>query len=166
LVGALPQLVYMTLVTGSPLTNSYSVFKNFGRIEGFTHLTNPRILEFLFSRGNGLFVLAPITFVAFVGFLALARRDRLLTGVMLLTLVLYVYLCSSWWTVTFGFSFIARPMVDVMALLVVPLAVGIADAKERFIRHRRPVVMAFLAATVIAIAFNAILMVDYWHLVG
>lgn|ERR1039458_1598975 len=162
LVGALPQLAYVTWATGSPLTNPYGG-ANGGLHEGFTHLFDPRIGDFLFGVDRGIFLLAPITLIACLGFWPLIRSDRRFGLAMLGVLALDVYLCSSWWEWWFGWSFMSRPMVDMMALLVIPLSLVIVSIRARFSEHAEAALAGIMWVSAVSIVSTTILMAYYWR---
>src|ERR1039458_9410624 len=154
--------LYVTWATGSPLTNPYGG-ANGGLHEGFTHLFDPRIGDFLFGVDRGIFLLAPITLIACLGFWPLIRSDRRFGLAMLGVLALDVYLCSSWWEWWFGWSFMSRPMVDMMALLVIPLSLVIVSIRARFSEHAEAALAGIMWVSAVSIVSTTILMAYYWR---
>jgi hypothetical protein len=64
--------------------------------EGF-YFTKPSLLNVLFSYRKGLLAYAPLTLVAFLGFIPLYRINRTAFWSVLLTLSAVLYIISCWW---------------------------------------------------------------------
>lgn len=114
LVVWLPQLIYWKYATGKWFYYSYDNEK--------LYLTNPHIIQGLFSYRKGWFVYTPIMLLAVICiFLLKDRLKPLLIPIALFTVV-NVYVILSWWCWFYGGCFGQRAMVDSYALLAIPLA--------------------------------------------
>lgn len=117
IIGVLPQLLYWKATTGHFLFYSY-------RSERFI-LSQPHVLDGLFSYRKGWFVYTPLVLLMWCG-VPLLWRDRTLRSyaVMLFLFFLpFVYLVFSWWSWSYGGGFGARPMIESLALLALPFGV-------------------------------------------
>jgi hypothetical protein len=110
------QLVYWKITTGHWSVSTYDSHT-------FGYYDNPQILNILFSYRKGWLLYTPIMIFAVLGFfLALKREVKYVKWAIGLTLLLHIYIISSWNAWWFGGSYGARPMVDYYALLAFPLA--------------------------------------------
>jgi hypothetical protein len=112
----IPQLLYWKEVSGSFLYNSYS------QVGSAFYFDNPHLLDFLFSYRKGWFVYTPLMLFAVLGFIPLYRVRKGLFYATLIYLGLMIYVFSSWWSWWTGGSFGIRSMVDLMAVMSLPLA--------------------------------------------
>jgi hypothetical protein len=109
----MPQLVYWKMITGSLLFNPYIG-------EGF-HFGDPHVLDGLFSFRKGWLLYTPVMVFALIGlfFMTTNKGWRAAIGVFM---IFFIYTTFSWWCWWYGGSFGQRSMVDVYALLALPLA--------------------------------------------
>ncbi len=121
----IPQFLYWKEVSGSFLYNSYS------EVGSAFYFDNPHISDFLFSYRKGWFVYTPLMLFAVSGLIPLYRMKRGLFYAILPYLVLMVYVFSSWWSWWTGGSFGIRSMVDLMAIMALPLAAFITWLGKR-----------------------------------
>ena len=112
----IPQFLYWKEVSGSFLYNSYS------EVGSAFYFDNPHLLDFLFSYRKGWFVYTPLMLFAVIGFIPFywIRRGLFYPVAVFLGVIIYVF--SSWWSWWTGGSFGIRSMVDLMAILSLPLA--------------------------------------------
>jgi len=111
----MPQMVYWTYLTGSPIMYSYGD-------EGFSNILSPEIIHIWFAPHNGLFLYAPILLIALAGLYFMYRLgDRWRAGMLALHFLAFSYVTSSWWIWTYGCSFGSRPFVEYVPLLALPL---------------------------------------------
>lgn len=144
------QAGYWYSQTGHVLINSYQG-------EHFNWAA-PHIREFLFSVRAGLLFWAPILLVAIPGFPLFIRQEPVLGASICAVVLLEIYICSSWWMWSFGSNFGgARPFVDLMPLIALPLGYGFDFAAKWL--GKTPV----NAIAAVAIALNLFLMVSKWH---
>ncbi|MCX6512017.1 MAG: hypothetical protein NT160_02895 [Actinobacteria bacterium] len=164
LLAALPQLLYVRAVTGSPFTNTYGVLP--GPRGDYESFVGPQLIRFwfeLFSPSNGIFLLTPMTLVAVLSLVFMAKRNRSLT-LAIAGIIFNLCLFASWHA-PFTTGFAIRPFANVASLFVLPLAVGVASLLARWPRQqtRTWVVMIVLAGlTVIwSGALAAVRMLQY-----
>ncbi|HEY4147048.1 MAG TPA: hypothetical protein VGM61_18350 [Pinirhizobacter sp.] len=150
-VALLPQLVYQHATTGKFLANTYA--------ESFLHesfnWTHPELFNFLFSIRKGFFFWAPVMLLAVAGIPSLFRKDRWLAAAITAIFVIEIYVCASWYSWFFGASYGSRPLVDIMALLALPLAAGLDRLVKAWSR------LVYLGAFV-AIALSLTMTFSYW----
>jgi hypothetical protein len=90
--------------------------------EGFDFL-HPHFFEFLFDYDNGVFLYMPILMLPFLFvFIWINSENRIFALGVLITLLITMYIHSSWWCWSYAFSFGARTMLDFMSLFGVLLA--------------------------------------------
>ncbi len=107
------QFLYWQYATGQWFFDSYPG-------EDFD-FANPRIWDGLFSYQNGWLVYAPIMILALLGCGFLFRRRDWLWPVFTV-LPLHIFIAYSWWCWNYINGFGSRPMVEISALLAIPLA--------------------------------------------
>lgn len=110
----IPQFIFWKEVTGSWIYYSYGEEQIFW--------LKPHILDGLLSFRNGWLIYTPIMVLALLGIIPLWRWNRPWAIVMLLFTVAHIYITFSWWCWYYGDSLSIRPMVDMYALLALPLA--------------------------------------------
>lgn len=113
-----PQLFFWHSTTGDWLYYSYPD-------ENFFWST-PHILEGLFSYRNGWLIYSPIMVVALAGFFFLRRYDRKSLIPVLSVVLVHIYIVFSWWCWYYGDSLSIRPMIDIFALLAIPMGAAFA----------------------------------------
>ena len=111
---AIPQLVFWKIQSGSWFYYSY------GHEEGF-FFNNPNILNGLFSIRKGWFIYTPLMLFAVVGWFYLLKKHPWLTGAILLSFVIFVYITFSWWCWWYGGGFSARTLIDFYPYLALGL---------------------------------------------
>lgn len=111
----LPQFAYWKYVSGSWLFYSYGN-------EPFFWF-RPKIWLGLFSYQKGWLVWTPVMWFAVAGILLFRKETKAFRWPVLLSLAVYIYVIFSWWCWWYGGSYGMRPMVDVMAILALPLAI-------------------------------------------
>jgi hypothetical protein len=98
------QLAANTILHGSPFAGAY-------RDEGFTNVTQPRLLATLFSPHSGLFLWSPILVAGLVGLVWPGEPHRRTRLLLLAGFVAQWYLISSWSSPLQGDSFGGRMFV-------------------------------------------------------
>lgn len=89
--------------------------------EGF-HFTNPYFISILTSYNRGWFVYTPIAFVSLFGFIGLWRKSWFHAANLMLFLVVFIYVASSWWVWYYASKCGQRVFIDILfvpALLLV-----------------------------------------------
>jgi hypothetical protein len=120
-----PQFLYWKEVSGSFLYNSYS------EVGSAFYFNNPHIIDFLFSYRKGWLVYTPLMLFAVFGLIPLYRVKRGLFYAIIPYMALMIYVFSSWWSWWTGGSFGIRSMVDLMAVMSLPLAALITRLNKR-----------------------------------
>src|ERR1043165_2929594 len=110
----LPQLAYWLYATGHLVYYSYGA-------ETF-NFKDPHILGGLFGYQNGWLPFAPIMILALIGLLPMAfsRKEFLLP--VLTVLPIHIYVIYSWWCWRYVNGIGSRPMIEMSAILAIPLA--------------------------------------------
>lgn len=110
---AIPQMLYWKLVTGSYIYYSYG-----GQAFNWA---NPKLVEGLFSSGNGWLPYAPVMLFALAGLMFYkSLKDWKLVIVVILPV--YIYIIYSWYCYNYINGFGSRPMLHLYPLLSLPLA--------------------------------------------
>jgi hypothetical protein len=97
--------------------------------EGFSFL-HPHFLDILTSYNRGWFVYTPVAFVSLFGFINLWRKSWFHALNLMLFLVLFTYVASSWWVWYYASKCGQRVFVDILfvpALLLVFLYGGMSS---------------------------------------
>ena len=127
LVAFLPQLIAWNAIYGSPIAVSPLSPKMLW--------LSPDPVRMLWSSRNGLFATSPVTYLAALGLVVFAIRDRAFGRLALAVFVLAVYVNASvedWWG---GAAYGARRFDGTVPLLVTGLAAA-ADALRRVVAKR------------------------------
>lgn len=150
--GVLPQLLAWKAIFGEYLLADPPHGRDFLRLD------HPYLLETFFSSRHGLFYWTPVFWLAYVGLLAFARRERR-TGLALLApvaVMTYVNVCSGdWWA---GGSYSNRRFDSLLPLLAVGLAAALA-ALLRFAARRPAAVVG--AGGLALVGWNLLFMQQY-----
>jgi hypothetical protein len=137
------QLTVWKLTSGHWLFDAYTDERFF--------FASPKPLAVLFSLRKGLFFWSPVTFLAVLGFVRLARKRPGLWIAIAPTLVLQLYLVSSWWCWWYGGSFGHRAFTEYAAFFAFGLAAW-REAQPRW----------FVPACVLATTYSIVMMGLYW----
>lgn len=137
------QFIYYFAATGHFLLWSYGG-------EGFTNWFHPEIFNVLFSDRKGLFFWYPILSFSLPGFVLIRRNTVFLPLVVFI--LTFTYITSSWWDWAYGGSFGMRPYIDILAALSIPLAATL----EKFNKKLCPL-------TGILVGFTVSMMLLYWY---
>lgn len=125
-VCVMPQLVYWKFLSGDWLVYTYQ--------DEHFFFNAPVLVKGLIGFRKGWLIYTPIMFLS-IGGLFLLRQYLRDFGVIYITLVpLYAYVVFSWWCWWYGGSFGSRPMIDLLPLLVFPLAGLFQFLSNRFKR--------------------------------
>lgn len=111
---ALPQLLYWKMQSGQWIYYSY------GKEHFF--FNDPKIIQGLFGYRKGWLIYTPIMALSLAGFYALYKRVPQLFWPILIYVALHIYVIFSWWCWWYGGSFGMRAMIEVYALLALPMA--------------------------------------------
>ncbi len=147
----IPQLLYWKTVTGHWLYYSYGN-------EGFFFL-HPQILNVLFSFRKGWFVYTPVMIFAVAGIYFLFKRYKQLFLPVLLFLLVYLYVVSSWWSWWYGGSLGQRELIDIYPVMALPLA-----AMLQWMLSRKAVLRYLLGfLMLITVVLGAFYNVQYYY---
>lgn len=124
-----PQLFFWKFNTGDWFFYSYGK-------EGF-FFENPQIIPGLFSYRKGWLLYTPIMVFALAGLFTLSSKSSVFRVPLLIMLPFFIYVVYSWWCWWYGGSFGSRPMIDIYALLSLPLAglISFAACRGRWLRN-------------------------------
>lgn len=114
---AIPQMLYWYKLTGSSFYYSYTT-------ESFD-FRHPKIIDGLFGYKNGWFPYTPVMLLAVLGIFMLKgnlKKWKLLIGMIL---PIHIYIIYSWWCWFYMGGLGSRPMIEMYALLAIPLAATI-----------------------------------------
>ncbi|MBU0489333.1 MAG: hypothetical protein KKA07_00350 [Bacteroidetes bacterium] len=127
-IAVFPQMLYWKEVTGNWLFYSY--------IGEHFFWNDPKILEGLFSFRKGWLLYTPVMAFAVAGLFFMRKKFPELKLAMVLLLLLFIYVTFSWWSWWYGGSYGMRPMIDIYAVLALPLAsfMGVLLEKSKRIR--------------------------------
>ncbi len=151
IVTAMPELLYLDRITGSPFTNPYE-----GSDDAHLTLASPHLVGVLFSVRKGLFFWTPLLLLAVAGLPLLRRHaEPLFLGAVayLLVTTWVVASWSQWW---YGGSFGMRALIDAMPVF----ALGLAALCESVRRPRRRMILAGALTVTTLLAVHG--MVAYW----
>ena len=121
--------------------------------------TQPEVFKFLFSFQKGWFVYSPLMLLLLPGLWLMFRKREGETLPILITLLLSVYVFSAWWCWWYGGSFGMRAMIDLYALLVLP----IAYTMQWIIRRKAQIRNFALGILTIGIMLNIFQTYQYQH---
>ncbi len=141
--------------------------------EGFDFL-HPHFWQFLMHYDNGLFSYMPLLAMPFLFIFAWYRKDNktIVLGVAI-TLLITIYVQSSWWCWYYGYSFGARTMLDFLPLFGIPLAISIKNANLKKHFYLLPVYVLCCVCTLILYQqksanhmMSSYPIKDYWPALG
>jgi hypothetical protein len=94
-------------------------------------LTQPHILEVLFSWKKGWFIYTPLMLIALGGILFMKNNFTRVAFIIVIFLAVYVISCwELWW---YGGSFGMRPFIEYYPLMAIPLALFIERFSKKFL---------------------------------
>lgn len=112
--------------------------------EGFDNWLSPKIGDLLFSFRKGFFIYTPFFILLIPGFIELYRWNKYLFVGTLTFFLIFIYIMASWWCWWYGGSLGMRPMIDIYAIMIVPVALLFEKAKAYF----KTVLFLFLFAMI------------------
>jgi hypothetical protein len=110
-----PQLLYWKIQSGQWLFFSYGNNERFYWFE-------PQFFNVLFSYRKGWLLYSPLMLLSLLGFVQLFKKNKTLFWSIIIYFLINLYLISAWWDWAFGGSFGMRALVQVSAVLIIPLA--------------------------------------------
>lgn len=133
----LPQMIYWKVFGGSWFIPNMHIEE--------VVLSDPHIADFLFSYKKGWLLYSPVFLLLIPGFIQLYRKQKEVFWGVLTSLVICIWVFSSWECWWYAASFGSRVMVDLYPLLVVPLGLALVYLGRKKITAI--VLMIFLAFT-------------------
>ncbi len=115
LIPIFPQLVYWKIQSGQWLFFSYGNNERFFWLE-------PQFFNVLFSYRKGWLVYSPLMLFSLFGFIQLFKKNKAIFWSITIYFFINLYLISEWWDWAFGGAFGMRALVQVSAVLIIPLA--------------------------------------------
>lgn len=110
-----PQFIYWKLIAGKFLFFSYGEDSNF-------FWNNPQFYNVLFSFRKGWYIYTPIMIFASLGVFFMIKNNKVFFWSVMIFLLSFIYIQSTWWCWWFGGSFGMRSFVDIYGLMGIPLA--------------------------------------------
>ena len=134
--------VIYKISTGSFIIYSY---KN----EGFNFI-HPHLWQFLFHFDNGILPYTPLFFMPLLFLFVWYKKEHkaLLLGITT-TLIVIVYINSSWWFWAFGLSFGSRTMLDFLPVYGIPIALSVKQSSGKAKYFLIPVYLFCCALTML-----------------
>lgn len=124
--------------------------------EGFDFLLEPKITEVLIGFRKGFFVYTPYMLIFIPGLVVLFRSNRYLFWGVFVVTSLFIYIMASWWCWYYGGSLGMRPMIDMYAILAIPMVFFVT-------RLRQIGVACLIVFTGCMIYFNLVLNYQMLH---
>ena len=134
IIPIIPQLIYWKIQTGSWLYFSYGSDERF-------FWTNPEIINVLFSYRKGWLVYSPLMALTIIGFVFLYKKNKAIFFPIIFYFIINLYFISSWWDWGFGGAFGMRSLVQVIAILIIPLAYFI----QWFLSYNKKAVFRYIS---------------------
>ena len=122
IVWNIPQMFYWYFVGGKLIVFNLHVEEII--------LTDPNLIDFLFSYRKGWLLYTPLFLLLILGFIHLFRKNRNLFWAFGIGVFLYIYIMSSWECWWYASSFGSRVMVDIYPLLIVILGFAVLTLKS------------------------------------
>jgi hypothetical protein len=141
--------------------------------EGFDFL-HPHFWQFMFHYDNGVFLYMPLLLAPFLFlFLWYKPENKSLVAGTAITLLITMYIHSSWWCWNYSFSFGARTMLDFVPLFGIIIALSLKQTNLR--KHFYVLPVYFLCCGLTLILYhqksaghfmNEYPITDYWKALG
>ncbi len=122
----IPQLIYNKYAYGQLFVDTYTN-------ESFDFL-HPNLLGMLFSPNAGLFVYSPaFLLLILVLFYKGYSQPRSAHAFLSISMLVFMYILSSWHSWTFGCGFGIRPFIEWLPLLILPLGLHLNSNKKAWL---------------------------------
>lgn len=99
--------------------------------ESFAYLTNPKVLEVLFSDVKGLFIYSPVLILSILGMIVNRKENKEYGIAQWVIFILQTYIISAWWCWWLGCCYGERMYCDFLVIFAIPFA-NFISALERF----------------------------------
>jgi len=138
--------------------------------EGFDFL-HPHFMQFLFHVDNGIFPYTPLMLMPVVLLWAWYKttNKHQIAG-LLATLLVTIYIHSSWWAWSYGFSFGARSMLDFMPLCGIMVGLSLQQVNLKRYSYIAPAYLLCCCLTMLLYHqkshggyMNKYPITDYWQ---
>jgi len=96
---------------------------------------DPQFFPILFSYNRGWFTYTPVAFIALIGFIGLYREFRKRTIWILLFLMAFIYVSSSWWMWYYASKCGQRIFIDIYAILGIMLYFTLKTTEKSYFRY-------------------------------
>jgi len=113
LLPLLPQFFYWHYITGHWLFYSYTGEK--------FDFSDPHLIDGLFSYRKGWLLYTPMVILAVAGLPFLWKKDKKIVPAIIVFMILTIYAVFSWQTWWYGGSFGCRALIELLAVLTLPL---------------------------------------------
>ena len=132
----IPQMLYWHEVSEDWIYYSYTD-------EGF-FFTDPVFIKGLFGFRKGWLLYAPIMGLALIGLYHLYQTKHEAFWPIITALIPFTYVVLSWWCWWYGGSYGMRSMIDVYALLAIPLTAFIDQFKSNSKKYKSAIALVIL----------------------
>lgn len=119
----IPQMIHWYNITGHFFYDGYSG-------EQFYWLDS-KVWSGLFSSFTGWFVYSPIMLMTLPGFVLLYKMEKPLFHILLWPFLVSIYIMFAWWCWWYGGAYGARPLIEWMPLLALPVGLAIEWVLKR-----------------------------------
>ncbi len=110
----IPQIAYWFFIGGKILMPNLHVEE--------LVIIDPNLTDFLFSFRKGWLIYSPVFILSFIGLTHLYKRNKNLFWAFFPTIIIYIYIMSSWECWWYASSFGSRVMTDIYPFLTIPIA--------------------------------------------
>lgn len=117
--------------------------------EGFYFL-KPALIPFLFSFKTGLFVYTPILAICALYMITVVRKSLFTSLAYLFFFSVVVYILSAWWSWSYGAAFGARPAIDFLAVLMIPIAFMLDKINLKQPQFKLPIYTALVCTAMLS----------------
>jgi len=142
----IPQFIYWKTVTGEWFFFSY--------VDERFFFLKPHILEGLFGFRKGWFIYTPLMIFAMAGLLMTIKKLKQIALPVLIFMPLHIWIVFSWWCWWYGGGLSQRSMVDIYALLAIPLGIFINWLWQQKFPVKIPVTLVMLCLFLLTSFYN------------
>lgn len=97
------------------------IFYSYGE-EKFLYVSNPQIINVLFSDAKGLFIYCPVLFVSIIGMIMFRKENREYCVAQWFIFAGITYFISAWWCWWLGGAYSERMYCDILCIFALPMA--------------------------------------------
>ncbi|MDD5853747.1 MAG: hypothetical protein PUD03_06625 [Lachnospiraceae bacterium] len=114
-------LVYLFQILSWKIQTGQWILYSYGG-ESFAYLTNPKIMEVLFSDVKGLFIYSPVLIISILGMITGHKSNKEFALFPCVVFILQTYIISAWWCWWLGCCYGERMYCDVLIIFAFPMA--------------------------------------------